>query len=315
MHESRGTKRVLVAGATGYIGRAVVRELVSQDYEVVALVRRPVSDPAVQDCLAGAELRRSDVCDVVSFRHGLRGEHFDVVVSCLASRSGMPDDARRVDRDANQNLLKEARACDAHFILLSAICVQKPELAFQRAKLEFEEILTESGLRYSIVRPTAFFKSLAGQVERLKRGKPFLVFGNGELTACKPISQADLARFMAECIVDPDKHNRVLAVGGPGPALTPRQQAELLFGLLDRQPRFRKVPLALFGCIITPLSGLGKVFPALRDRAEFARIGRYYASESMLVWDEDKGRYDADATPEYGKDTLEAFYRRVLGRL
>ena len=51
-----------------------------------------------------------------------------------------------------------------HFVLLSAICVQKPLLAFQAAKLKFEEALQAAGdISYSIVRPTAFFKSLAAQ--------------------------------------------------------------------------------------------------------------------------------------------------------
>jgi divinyl chlorophyllide a 8-vinyl-reductase len=53
--------------------------------------------------------------------------------------------------------------------LLSAICVQKPLLEFQRAKLRLEEAITsQSDVTYSIVRPTAFFKSLAGQVSIVK---------------------------------------------------------------------------------------------------------------------------------------------------
>lgn len=52
-----------------------------------------------------------------------------------------------------------------HFVLLSAICVQKPLLEFQKAKLQFEaDLQANDALTYSIVRPTAFFKSLAGQV-------------------------------------------------------------------------------------------------------------------------------------------------------
>ena len=54
-----------------------------------------------------------------------------------------------------------------HFVLLSAICVQKPLLEFQHAKLKLEAELQTSNLTYSIVRPTAFFKSLAGQVSLL----------------------------------------------------------------------------------------------------------------------------------------------------
>jgi divinyl chlorophyllide a 8-vinyl-reductase len=53
----------------------------------------------------------------------------------------------------------------SHYVLLSAICVQKPLLEFQRAKLKLEEdIASQNDVTWSIVRPTAFFKSLAGQV-------------------------------------------------------------------------------------------------------------------------------------------------------
>jgi divinyl chlorophyllide a 8-vinyl-reductase len=218
-----------------------------------------------------------------------------------------------VEWDANVNLLKaitNPKTC--HFILLSAICVQRPRLAFQFAKLEFEQRLKSAGLRYTIVRPTAYFKSLAGQIERVRRGGAYLVFGDGELTACKPIGEADLAAFMVDCIDDPRRHNAVLPIGGPGPALTPREQAEILFRLLDRPPRLRRVPVALLDVIIALLSGLSRILPFLRNKAEFARIGRYYATESMLVWNDEKGEYDAEATPETGEDTLEDFYRRVL---
>ena len=52
--------------------------------------------------------------------------------------------------------------------------------------------------------------------------------------------------------------------------------------------------------------------PPLAAKAELARIGRYYATESMLVWDAGPGRYDADATPETGAETLADHYRAVL---
>ena len=313
MRELFSENRVLVAGSTGYIGRAVVRELVSRGYGVVSLLRQTPNDPQLQDVLAGSDIRVCDVCDPGSLaRHGFRGESFDAVISCIASRSGAPVDAWRVDHDANRHLLAEARKAGAHFVLLSAICVQYPRLAFQRAKLAFERALMDSGLNYSIVRPTAYFKSLGGQIQRVKCGKAFLHFGNGERTACKPISEHDLARFIADCITDPDKRNQVLPVGGPGPALTPRQQGEMLFELTGQSPRYRRVPLWFLDGIITFLDMLGRYLPKLRDRAEFARIGRYYATESMLVRNPSSGRYEADATPEFGEDSLKDFYRRAL---
>ena len=72
------------------------------------------------------------------------------------------------------------------------------------------------------------------------------------------------------------------------------------------------VPIALMDGPIAALQGRSNLFPALQDTAEFGRIGRYYAAESMLVWDEEQQRYDADATPSYGEDTLEQFFERVV---
>lgn len=247
------------------------------------------------------------------------------------------------------------------------------------------------------------------QVTSVQKGGPYVMFGDGHLAACKPIAEEDLAAFMAECITDRDKINKVwpprvrtlatilpssplsrlaspsrslpfrhtgqqacrrparaplisipllardmtnkalptrtrcrracaaslgkakqpreglwtvscgapccaqvLPIGGPGEALDPAQQAEVLFGLLGKPPRTLRVPVALMDGVIGVLDLLKRVFPGLVDAAEFGRIGRYYATESMLVYDAATGTYDAAATPSYGTETLEMFFRRAL---
>ena len=312
--------RVFMLGATGTIGRATVRALVKRGHEVVCFVRPRAGVGgalAPEDSarlLAGASVRFGDVSDPLSLaRDGFCGEHFDALVSCLASRTGAPRDAWAIDHQAHVHALNAAQEAGvSQVVLLSAICVQKPVLAFQQAKLAFEKVLVESGLVYSIVRPTAFFKSLSGQIDRVRRGKPFLVFGDGTLTACKPISDGDLGDFLAECLDKASRHNRVLPIGGPGAAITPRQQGEHLFALLGRPPRFKQVPVALLDGIIAVLGALGHVVPALAAKAELARIGRYYATESMLLLDPVTGRYDAAATPSTGTETLFDFYAGLV---
>ena len=314
--QGMSSRRVFVIGATGTIGQATVRALLQRGHQVVCFVRPragvrgALAADASRQLLQGATVRFGAVTDPAALaRDGLCGEHFDVLVSCLASRTGAPKDAWAVDHQAHVHALEAARAAGVtQVVLLSAICVQKPLLAFQHAKLAFEKFLIESGLTYSIVRPTAFFKSLSGQIERVRRGKPFLLFGDGRLTACKPISDRDLGDYLADCLDQPELQNRILPIGGPGPAITSREQGDKLFALLGRPPKFSHVPVALLDVIIAVLGTLGRLIPTLADKAELARIGRYYATESMLVLNPQTGQYDADATPSTGTETLFDFY-------
>ncbi|MEW9921530.1 NAD(P)H-binding protein [Marimonas sp. MJW-29] len=299
------TQTIALCGATGTAGRATAIALRDAGHAVRALGRTPARIDGISDLTA-------DVTDPDSLTATLTQLKPQTVVSCLASRTGVPVDAWAIDHGANLNLLTAAQATGAaHFILLSAICVQKPRLAFQHAKLAFENALKTSGLTYSIVRPTAFFKSLSGQMDRLRQGKPYLMFGDGRLTACKPISDADLGRFIAACLTDPAKQNSILPIGGPGPALTPRDMGAALFDALKLPPRYRSVSPRVITTIAATLALGGRVSPKLATKAELARIGHYYATESMLLWNPATARYDADATPEFGTDTLPDFYRAL----
>jgi divinyl chlorophyllide a 8-vinyl-reductase len=297
--------RVLLLGATGTIGRATARALQEAGFGVVALVRP--GSPEVQGC----RMIEGQVTDPADVARVMRAVRPGAVVSCLASRTGAPKDAWAVDHAAHSAVLREAVAAGVErFVLLSAICVQKPLLEFQRAKLAFEAELMAAPLTWSIVRPTAYFKSLSGQVKRVQEGRSFLVFGDGTLTACKPISDRDLGRFLASCLTNQARANRILPIGGPGPAITNLDQAAMLERLLGRKVPIRRVPVGMMDAIIGGLALAGLLSRKLAAKAQLARIGRYYATESMLVWD--GARYDADATPEFGTDRLEDHYAAIL---
>ena len=298
--------RVLVVGATGYIGRFVTNELVSRGYQVTAFTREKsgvggsTGLEQVRKDFPGAEVVCGDVTDISSLRANGFSKPVDVVVSCLASRTGGLQDSWDIDYGASKKALDCLIEADgAHYVLLSAICVQKPLLEFQRAKLKLEEeIQAQSDVSYSIVRPTAFFKSLAGQVQLVKDGKPYIMFGDGALSKANAISEPDLAVVMADCISDKERHGKVLPVGGPGEPLTPLQQSEILFDLFGLEPKYVKVPIQLMDVVIGAIDALGKVFPGLKDSAEFGRIGKYYAVEDMVG-------------PSYGTTTLKDFFANV----
>lgn len=304
------TQRVLLLGGTGTIGRATAMALVARGHAVVGATRPGARRPG----LPGVQWRDVDLAaDPDAARRLLRETRCDAVVSCLASRTGAPADAVAVDHRLHALWLRAAREGGVpRWLQLSAICLQKPRLVFQHAKLAFEAELQASGLAWTIVRPTAYFKSLSGQVERVRAGRPFLVFGDGTLTACKPIADEDLADYLVEQLADAASVGCVLPIGGPGEAITPRGQADLLQRLLGRPVRIKPVPVALMDVICAGLGAAARLVPPLAAKAEFARIGRYYATESMLVWDAAAGRYDADATPSTGARTLADHYAALL---
>ena len=308
------SKKVLLIGATGYIGRQVAKTLIQQGYEPICPIRSNDPELLKKIKLSGEQTPLWDLNNDPSLRT-IFSQHpdFCAIISCIASRTGGIRDSWFVDYELNMKILAEAKSFNVkRFVLLSAICVQKPMLNFQRAKLAFERKLQASGLDFTIVRPTAFFKSLAGQIKRVQNGKKFILFDNGERTSTKPISEKDLALFLVECINDKDGKNKILSIGGPGPARTQKELGDIIFHLLNRSPKYFQMPSSVFKVLAILLAPLGLVSAKMRDKAEFLRIAYYYATESMLFWDQEKNQYSTEKTMEVGKDTIDTFYKVMI---
>ena len=299
--------KIFVAGATGYIGKNVVKSALEQNFKVVIATRKVSADFDLKDQnLKVVEISKSDN----SWIENLQG--IDVFISCLASRSGEPKDARSVDFKLNKLLLEKAKRIKcSQFILLSAICVQKPRLAFQFEKLAFEKELKNSGLNFSIIRPTAYFKSLSGQIENIKKGKPYVYFGNGELTQCNPISEKDLSLFILSCVTDKNKWRKILPIGGPNQSLTPKNVGEMLFEVFEVTPKYKSFPTKLLDAIRLLLLIAAPFSSWAKSKSELIKIAKYYATESMLIWDENKLCYDPFKTPSTGEDTLEQYFHAI----
>ncbi|KAL3920474.1 MAG: hypothetical protein SGILL_003244 [Bacillariaceae sp.] len=299
----------IVAGATGYIGKSVVRESVRQGYRTIALVRDKsrVESAAEQygSFFEGAEVVECDVSDpnqlleqMETIKETCSEGRIDAVISCLASRSGIKREAFAIDYQATLNCLEAGTACGAeHFVLLSAICVRKPKLQFQRAKLKFEAaLLAQDAMTYSIVRPTAFFKSVSGQLDRLQDGKSFLMFQDS--TRCNPIAEADLATYLVDCVKMPTRRNQIIDLGGPDKAMSKIEQGEMIFDAIGKDPTYSRLPVSIFDVSINLLQWLADIFRSeqLENAAELGRIGKYYAVEDMV---ENDNRYGTITLQEY----------------
>ena len=299
--------KIFVAGSTGYIGKNVVKYALDNGFDVVTAKRHSDNKPGqLNKKLKVIKISNNDNNWIADL------EKVDVIISCLASRTGEPKDAHLVDYKLNCLLLEKAKALKcSQFILLSAICVQKPRLTFQFEKLAFEEELKKSGLNFSIVRPTAYFKSLSGQIENIKKGKPYVYFGDGQIKQCNPISEKDLSLYILSCIKDKTKWRKILPIGGPKQSITPKDIGKILFEIFEVSPKYKSFPTKLLDAIrlllliISPFSNWAK------NKSELIKIAKYYATESMLIWDEKKECYDANMTPSTGKDTLRDYFYSI----
>ena len=154
--------KVLLLGYTGYIGTTLAKVLLEKKVQIICPIRNKKNLEKKKNIIF------VDFCQIVSFF-----ETFCVkpttIISCIASRRGGISDSWNVEYSLNKFFLDISKKVGIkRFILLSAICVQKPHLEFQKAKLAFEYLLQNSSLEYEIIRPTAFFKSLSGQIDRVK---------------------------------------------------------------------------------------------------------------------------------------------------
>lgn len=228
-------KRVLVAGATGYLGRYVVRELKDRGYFVRAMAR---------DASRLGEL--SDVADEIFVGEVTSAETLDGICSGMDAvissvgitrqKDGLTYDD--VDYGGNRNLLDRARSEGvSKFVYVSVINAHKaPDVKVIRAKERFVDLLGESGLDYTVVRPTGFFSDMLEFLEMARKGR-IHIFGDGE-NRMNPIHGADLARV---CVNALDDRERVLNVGGPD-VFSYRDIGNLAFQALGKTPRLSFLP-------------------------------------------------------------------------
>ena len=243
-------KKVLVAGATGQLGRHVCGELKRRGYSVRALVRDEKRLGAIR-----GDIEETFVGDLTR-PETLRGACAGVAAVISAAAAPLSLDFRErgathrsVDYLGNKNLLAEAGAAGAgKFVYVSVYGAERMRgLAYVDAHEEFVEELKRSGLAYAVVRPTGFFSAMAEILKMAARG-PVMSIGEGD-SRTNPIHEADLAVVCVDAL-----EGGALEVEAGGPETYTRKQiTELAFDALGKRPRLVRVPAGLFAPALLPL--------------------------------------------------------------
>ncbi len=228
-------KTHLVAGATGYLGGYVVRELKSLDFTTRVLVRNP--DKLNTMGIRADEVLQAEVTDKSTLIGCFDG--VDTVISSVGitrQKDGLS--YMDVDYQANMNLLEEAKASGVRkFIYVSVLNGDNlRHLKICEAKERFVDELKKSGLEYCVIRPTGFFSDMSDFYQMAKKGRIYL-FGNGMLKA-NPIHGKDLAQV---CVSAINNNIKEIPAGGPQ-ILTQNEIAVLAFEALRKPVKISHLP-------------------------------------------------------------------------
>ena len=226
---------VLLAGATGYLGRYLLEVLIEKENQVVAIARNPEKIKAFNENYL--EIKQAEVTNPKSLRDICKG--IDTVISTVGitrQKDGLT--YMDVDYQANMNLLEEAKKAGVnHFVYVSAVDGDTyRNLKIFEAKEKFVDALRSSGINYTIVRPNGFFSDMKDFLQMAKSGRVY-VFGSGH-QRFNPIHGEDLARAIVDTLTD---YNKEMTLGGPD-VLSLNEIGKLAFTALNKPIRIVHLP-------------------------------------------------------------------------
>lgn len=267
MISKTNNKRVLIAGATGYLGKYAVKAFKERGYWVRVLTRSkerlfepgPFTAPAlspgdIDDIFVG-EISSPDTLTNIM-------EGIDIVYSSVGisrQRDGLTFE--QVDYQCNRNLIDLCRGSGvSRFVYVSMQGAGDiMHLAITQAHERVVADLKQSGLEYRIVRPCGYFSDMGALYDMARRGRAFLVgAGNNRMN---PIHGRDLAEV---CVDTAEGDVLEVEAGGPD-IMTQREAAELAFEVVGKPAKITVIPLWLARGLVRFIGFLSTQFGDLAD--------------------------------------------------
>lgn len=208
---------VLVTGATGLVGQQVVQRLLNTDHEVRVMVRRPGSESVF--ATPPTDVCYGDVGNPDAIAEACRD--ISEVIHLVAVIRGGPRRFDAINRQGTANVVAAAKAAGSvrRFIHLSAVgAANIPRLRYLHSKWLGEQEVVNSGLPYTIIRPSLIFgphdefTTAVAALVRLLPVTPVIGSGNNRL---QPIHVNDVARCAVGSLGGSMRGNMVVDIGGP----------------------------------------------------------------------------------------------------
>jgi uncharacterized protein YbjT (DUF2867 family) len=292
----------LVTGATGDLGRRIVRRLREQDQSVRAFVKLTSRYGELEH--RGAEIFIGDLLQERDIQKACQGVQF--VISGHGSNASNQGDAQSLDYRSNIDLIDAAKAANVqHFVFISVLGADRgyEDAPVFKAKWAVEQYLQGSGLNYTILRPSGFASNLLPLAEQFRQTGVYLLIGDPR-TRTSIVSTDDLARIAVESVSTPDARNQTLAIGGPEILL--RSEIPQIFGrIFRREPIVINPPLMALDGV---RSVLGFVNPAAQKSLGTLRTllgNEFFCTPTEIA--------ALESMFNFKLEPLESYLRRHLG--
>ena len=276
-------KKILIAGATGYLGNYIAQELKQQDYYTKVLVRNPKKFE--QSGTTADEIVKAEITDKSTLEDCCKD--IEVVISSIGitkQKDGLS--YLDVDYQANLNLLEVAKRSGVKkFVYISVLNGEKlKNLKICEAKEKFVDELKKSELDFCVIRPNGFFSDMTEFYNMAKNGRIYL-FGNGNLKS-NPIHGEDLAKFCVSVLKSNDKE---IEIGGPE-TLTQNEIAKVAFESVGKTPKITYVPDRIRRVVLS----MARIILNAKTYGPIEFVMNVLAIEMVA--------------PEYGKHTLKEYF-------
>ena len=275
--------KILIAGATGYLGSYIAQELKQQDYYTRILVRDPKKFE--QSGIEADEIIRAEITDKLTLEDCCKD--IEVVISSIGitkQKDGLS--YMDVDYQANLNLLEVAKRSGVKkFVYISVLNGEKlRNLKICEAKEKFVDELKKSEIDFCVIRPNGFFSDMTEFYNMAKNGRIYL-FGNGNLKS-NPIHGEDLAKFCVSVLKSNDKE---IEIGGPE-TLTQNEIAKVAFESVGKTPKITYVPDRIRRVVLS----MARIILNAKTYGPIEFVMNVLAIEMVA--------------PEYGKHTLKEYF-------
>jgi uncharacterized protein YbjT (DUF2867 family) len=242
VNNSNNSSKVLVAGATGFLGSEVCRQLILKNKNVKGLVRATSdSNKVAQLKELGVETIKGDLKNKASLENALGGVSaiISTVSSTLSRQEG--DSIQTVDDEGQNNLIDAAISAGVSQFVYVSFCAMPGEFPLQTAKRKVEKHLTESGMNYTILQPTYFMEVWLSPVLGFDYpNAKASIYGEGK-NKVSWIAIKDVASFAVAALDNPAAKNRIIELGGPE-ALSPLEVVNIFEATKGKKFELQFVP-------------------------------------------------------------------------